>query len=849
MKRIISFVLSAALIFSAMFITPSYASAYDGVADTAAVRQAVQMFNPSPDMAVYSDEFFKGNSLQYNRSLSTWSFEICNTTLDSANADKGDRSKLLRIHLEDNGFTDFEINEDFRNGPSAESAAAACAHKTIKDNGKDYTLLAVIPRSGTAAVEFARTIKESDSADDIGDHAGYRAAADKIAVFVNNYVKDHGIKGDVKVWVTGYSGGAGIADIFCADFLRDPSKVLGNSVSFSPDNFYAYIFSPLKVASKEKEQPAESDLQHIHVVYEKSDILAVVPFAADFGRYGTEHYYSEIGSKDRMLELLKTDDEELYNSYIVNQDPDDFAPYKLDISKIMKGKIEVVPDDDSYIPADQAAYMEAVAGALKELAVDASKSGDAREGYFSVYQGAIERFMEGTASNRMDILSGMIAETKTSIPMIISMYMTTLVERSKAHDNEIIRESFEGAFNYIASQIENSDGSIKDAYRLPMNGYKLLRGNLFEKAENGSYALKGNVDLKKMSILLPTMKKLDARLYAATLRAVLEKKGMDANTITALTSDADSEAMTELVRTLLFVDTLQSGRAEPFSFNNQQFKHLATLYGNINRYLSSHMYRYVIEWMRAADPYFDDYKPLDSAQITAYRRVYINAPGGNDFKATVEDAGGNTAAVFRDGRIVSRTDEWIGYTASDNGGWLRLPLDKSYKVRISTAGKSVDVKVAEFAISEGKEVRATTFRDKKGGGILSLPAAKPEGGEYSLPTNLSYSMSMDEKLKKSLPALKSFKAAAGKNSLKAGWKKLSKSKAASVDLIELQYSTARSFTYSKTVTRELAKNRTSVKIKKLKKGRTYYVRIRTAEYSAGMKYVSKWSAVKKLKVK
>ncbi len=47
----------------------------------------------------------------------------------------------------------------------------------------------------------------------------------------------------------------------------------------------------------------------------------------------------------------------------------------------------------------------------------------------------------------------------------------------------------------------------------------------------------------------------------------------------------------------------------------------------------------------------------------------------------------------------------------------------------------------------------------------------------------------------------------------------------------------------------MSKNKTKLKVKKLKKGKTYYVRVRAYAKKGGVIHVSKWSKAKKVRVK
>ena len=94
------------------------------------------------------------------------------------------------------------------------------------------------------------------------------------------------------------------------------------------------------------------------------------------------------------------------------------------------------------------------------------------------------------------------------------------------------------------------------------------------------------------------------------------------------------------------------------------------------------------------------------------------------------------------------------------------------------------------------------------------------------------------------PVKKISKLKAGKKSFTVTWKK----QATQTTGYEIQYSLKKNFKKAKTYT--VKKNKTTkATIKKLKGGKTYYVRIRTYKTVKGKKYRSAWSSAKKIKVK
>ena len=99
-----------------------------------------------------------------------------------------------------------------------------------------------------------------------------------------------------------------------------------------------------------------------------------------------------------------------------------------------------------------------------------------------------------------------------------------------------------------------------------------------------------------------------------------------------------------------------------------------------------------------------------------------------------------------------------------------------------------------------------------------------------------------------LPTVKIAKPKAAKKSATIKWKKVSKANQKKIAKIQIQYSTDKTFkTGVKTTTAK--KSTASKKIKKLKSKKIYYVRVRAYKKVGNVIHVSKWSAVKAVKIK
>jgi len=95
-----------------------------------------------------------------------------------------------------------------------------------------------------------------------------------------------------------------------------------------------------------------------------------------------------------------------------------------------------------------------------------------------------------------------------------------------------------------------------------------------------------------------------------------------------------------------------------------------------------------------------------------------------------------------------------------------------------------------------------------------------------------------------IPSTATLKLKAGKKQLTASWSKVS-----DISGYEVQYSTSKKFSKKTTKTVKVKKSSKKTTIKKLKKGKKYFVRIRTYKTVDGKKIYSGWSTVKNVKVK
>ena len=194
------------------------------------------------DECYYSDSWFLADSATVNAHLATLS-AIAGGVSYSNDADE--RGGKITAMLEALGFDSVELNAYYAAPVTLEdSIGCAVGCKTITDSaGKQYTLLAVMPRNAGYRQEWAGDFHVGAE----GLHAGFRIARDEVLRFLRQYLAAHAITGDVKVWIAGYSRGGAVANLL-GGFLADDSGYFGEDVSIAPRDVFVYtIGTPLTI--------------------------------------------------------------------------------------------------------------------------------------------------------------------------------------------------------------------------------------------------------------------------------------------------------------------------------------------------------------------------------------------------------------------------------------------------------------------------------------------------------------------------------------------------------------------------------------------------------------------------
>jgi hypothetical protein len=186
--------------------------------------------------------------------------------------------------------------------------------------------------------------------------------------------------------------------------------------------------------------------------------------------------------------------------------------------------------------------------------------------------------------------------------------------------------------------------------------------------------------------------------------------------------------------------------------------------------------------------------------------------------------------------------------------WLRFCEEPTFEKPVAVKTNVADKKNAFVSDKFGMvlipskfigDTRAYTDYSSAGGN------SSADQGGASGTSEVSGAAAPKEVTDSRLPKVSAKTMTAVKRSMTVSWAKLPAAKRKKITGIEVQYSLRKSFPAKKSLTRvrTVKKTAKSVKIKKLRSKKTYWVRMRTFRKVNGVKHAGKWSKAKKIQIK
>ena len=667
------------------------------------------------DYYVYTDDYFKKSSREFDEHLATMSMCLAEASVSSTREPftpegYARKSRDAVALLDDLGFSDIEINEAYTLKPTKDSMGAACARKRITVGSDEYTLLVILPRSAGYEAEWGNNFVLGAE----GDAKGFSDAAIKCLDYAKGYVADHAISGDIKVWCVGYSRGAAASNLLAKNLVDNPQKYLGSSIRLTPENLYCYNYGT-PMAGDRKNDTKNDRYAGIFNFYAKSELASVMaPVEMGFSRYGTDIHLTDMERFDVMLDNLYICTPYIHEMYVNEMNSTLYYPKRIGL---VDGSLGIVNDDVSYMPYEASEYL---AGFMTYL----DRISGGRANYHAVYEQGFSdliSYYESLTGASSSAFTEALTSNEKTVYLLAAMYAYFM--KMKDPDNIVI------------------DTSRVSETALELAALVAAIGEVSGES-NTAAAARAAANLALYLLMTPEdIRSIAAVFLGDVLREAMTASGASEEQLAAFRNQEDLESLVHILSHLILGNIWQSDSVEPLNPDNEQIKAAATLIGNAGCLFADHTNEVIKSWLRLDDSYFADYSSLSDAQLAGYRRVAIT--NASTLNAIVTDSSNAVVATIRDGVLDNSADKWIGFTNTDDGGFFRFPLDESYTITYSVnAGCEAGVRVSEYSVDTAAATfvfgdTATALGDTVA--TINLPALD-EG--YAIPSSTRYSFSL-----------------------------------------------------------------------------------------------------------
>ena len=248
----------------------------------------------------YNDELFiknKSNQAINDLIIQSFGFAVSADT-NVVNGDYSQADAHLRYYLTNAGFNTLYTNPDYNARPTIDSIGYGFGLKELSDGDK---LLAITVRGGGYEAEWGNNFTIGET----GAHKGFASrTANLLAGFVK-YVEDNSLDySKLKLWVTGYSRGGAVANLFTS--LLDYTIENDSSIfpGLAKDKIFTYTFeAPLCYENKVDDTTDYSNI--INVNNGRDFIPNLPPAKYGFKLNGQKVALGDDATDDQLLEKMQ----------------------------------------------------------------------------------------------------------------------------------------------------------------------------------------------------------------------------------------------------------------------------------------------------------------------------------------------------------------------------------------------------------------------------------------------------------------------------------------------------------------------------------------------------------------
>lgn len=186
------------------------------------------------ESCAYSDYWLLKESYEFNYDLALASIMAAGASYSTPLDDNGEK---ISNFLNEVGYKNIKLNQYYSEGIKLEDSIGviAASKRIIDSEGKESTVLAIFPRNAGYGAEWMGDFNIGVS----GAHEGFVLARDEMLRFMKQYIISSGIRGDIKVWSSGYSRGAATVNLF-GGFLAEDNGYFDGLVTINPKDIYIY---------------------------------------------------------------------------------------------------------------------------------------------------------------------------------------------------------------------------------------------------------------------------------------------------------------------------------------------------------------------------------------------------------------------------------------------------------------------------------------------------------------------------------------------------------------------------------------------------------------------------------
>lgn len=362
--------------------------------------------NDATAKCYYKDEYFYAPSSglsNFNQSLATMSLSFAMSAFASNDeSEYKNKSANARELLEKIGCdpTSIETNDGYKTKPSKDSIGVIAGKKSITVEDDTYTLIAVAIRGAGYEQEWAGNFNVGVS----GEHEGFNIAKNEVIYFLREYTENNNINGKVKIWITGYSRAAAVANLVGG--ALDKGLIINENMEYTLDDIYVYTFeTPAGALISEAQKGDFNDPIYnniFNIINANDPVPYVAPASMGFARYGIDMYLPSAEFSDHYSDEKRA----MLNNWIIPSDyiVDDFQMKKLGVSFFNNDFVQ----DDTKNNFPQGVYLS---NFVNYIGKDFLKN---RQIYVLQYQNEIREVMSimfGCNGNQADIMKDSLLKT------------------------------------------------------------------------------------------------------------------------------------------------------------------------------------------------------------------------------------------------------------------------------------------------------------------------------------------------------------------------------------------------------------------------------------------------------